>query len=144
MGLTALLRTNDQEVLNNLGAIMNVWFNVLSEVKDSEGGEYTPLAPQTFTPRAVLTTSALIYWRNEEEEEEDSSDFGGNYAPSAHDRRKRLFLQHDPVHTTNLLTFMKEHLTLAQANIGGVDNFREVCLRNVDEALVDQMNTMFL
>jgi len=121
---------------------MNVWFNVLSEVKDNEGGEYTPLAPK-FTPGGVLTTSALIYWRNEEEEE-DSSDFGGTYAPSANDRRKRLFLQNDPVHTTNLLNFMKEHLALAQANIGGVDNFREVCLRNVDEALVDQMNTMFL
>lgn len=40
MGLTALLRTNDPAVLSNLGSIMNVWFNVLSEVKDSDGGEY--------------------------------------------------------------------------------------------------------
>jgi hypothetical protein len=39
MGLTALLRTADDDVLCNLGSIMNVWFNVLSEVKDSEGGE---------------------------------------------------------------------------------------------------------
>ena len=42
------------------------------------------------------------------------------------------------------MTFMKEHLALVQRNLGGVENFREVCLRTVDEALVDQMNTMFL
>jgi len=41
MGLTALLRTNDPAVLSNLGSILNVWFNVLSEVNDSEGGEYS-------------------------------------------------------------------------------------------------------
>jgi hypothetical protein len=39
MGLTALLRTNDKDVLNNVGAIINVWFNVVSEVKDNDGGE---------------------------------------------------------------------------------------------------------
>jgi hypothetical protein len=43
MGLTALLRTNDAAVLSNLGSIMNVWFNVLSEVKDNDGGEYYTL-----------------------------------------------------------------------------------------------------
>jgi hypothetical protein len=53
MGLTALLRTNDQEVLNNLGAIMNVWFNVLSEVKDNEGGEYTPPGSQIYSARSA-------------------------------------------------------------------------------------------
>ena len=42
MGLTALLRTNDPAVLSNLGSIINVWFNVLSEVKDNDGGEYSP------------------------------------------------------------------------------------------------------
>jgi hypothetical protein len=84
----------------------------------------------------------LIYWRDEEED--DNTDFGGSYAPSAHDRRKRIFLQNDPVHTTNLMTFMKEHLGLVQTNVGGAELFREVCLRNVDEALVDQMHTMLL
>jgi hypothetical protein len=39
MGLTALLRTDDSAVFSNLGSIMNVWFNVLSEVKDGENGE---------------------------------------------------------------------------------------------------------
>jgi hypothetical protein len=39
MGLTALLRTDDPAVFSNLGSIMNVWFNVLSEVKDGENGE---------------------------------------------------------------------------------------------------------
>ena len=86
--------------------------------------------------------SALIYWRDEAED--DGTDFGGSYAPSAHDRRKRVFLQNDPVHTTNLMTFMKEHLALVQANVGGVEVFKEVCLRNVDDALVDQMHTMLL
>jgi hypothetical protein len=37
---------------------------------------------------------------------------------------------------------MKEHLAVVEAHVGGVEAFREVCLRNVDEALVDQMNTM--
>lgn len=68
--------------------------------------------------------------------------FGGSYASSAHDRRRTVFLQNDPVHTTVLSTFMKEHLAVVEAHVGGVGAFREVCLRNVDEALVDQMNTM--
>jgi hypothetical protein len=41
MGITALLRTNDPDVISNFGSIMNVWFNLLSEVRDSEGGEYS-------------------------------------------------------------------------------------------------------
>jgi hypothetical protein len=41
MGITTLLRTNDPDVISNFGSIMNVWFNLLSEVKDSEGGEYS-------------------------------------------------------------------------------------------------------
>src|SRR5579859_5680032 len=107
MGLTALLRTNDQEVLNKLGAIINVWFNVLSEVQDSEGGEYPPLSPfqypvlpLTFSPVSLpyIYCSALICWRSEEDD--GGSDFGGSYASSPHDLRKRAFLQNDPVHTT--------------------------------------------
>lgn len=94
------------------------------------------------TSSSLLTFSALVYWRNEEEE--DTIEFGVDYAPSATVRRRRLFLQNDPVHTTNLMTFMKEHLTLAQTTVGGAEVFREVCLRNVDDALVEQMNTMFL
>jgi len=90
----------------------------------------------------IAYISALIYWRNEEEE--DTFEFGVHYAPSATDRRRRLFLQNDPVHTTNLMTFMKDHLTLAQTTLGGAEVFREVCLRNMDDALVEQMNTMFL
>jgi hypothetical protein len=91
-----------------------------------------------------LFFSALIYWRDEEDDNADFGDFGGSYATSAHDRRKRSFLLKDPVHTTNLMTFMKEHLGLVQTNVGGVELFQEVCLRNVDEALVDQMHTMLL
>ena len=45
MALIALLRTNDPAVLENLGLILNVWFNVLSEVKDNDGGEYTSNLP---------------------------------------------------------------------------------------------------
>ena len=86
--------------------------------------------------------SALIYWR-EEDVNRDDPDFGGSYAPSAHDRRKLVFLQNDPVHTTNLMVFMREHLALVQTELG-VQNFREVCLRHVDEALVDQMHTILL
>ena len=143
MGLTALLRTNDPAVLSNLGSIMNVWFNVLSEVKDNDGGEYYPHPPPT-TPK--LTGSALIYWQDEAENIfSDETDFGGgSYAPSAHDRRKRVFLQNDPVHTTNLMAFMKEHLAFVQTEVGGVERFREVYLSGVDEALVDQMHTMLL
>src|SRR5271154_6811026 len=100
MGLTALLRTNNPTVLSSLASIMNVWFNVLSEVKDNDGGEYTLF-------RLNLTNvSALIYWQDEAEDS-FGDDFGVSYAPSAHDRRKRLLLQNDPVHTTNLMIFMK-------------------------------------
>jgi hypothetical protein len=44
MGLTALLPTDDPDVLANLPSIMNVWFNVLSEVRDNDGGEYYTLS----------------------------------------------------------------------------------------------------
>jgi len=74
----------------------------------------------------------------------DHVDFGGSYAPSAHDGRRRIFLQNDPVHTTNLMAYMKEHLAFVQSEVGGADTFREVCLSHVDEALVDQMHTMLL
>jgi hypothetical protein len=138
MGLTALLQTNDPAVLANLGLIINVWFNVLSEAKDSDSGEYSP-------PYTRLTSSALIYWRDEADDVfGDDANFGGSYEQSAHDRRKYLFLQNDPVHTTHLMTFVKEHLSLVQTNVGGLENFREICLRNVDGALIDQMQTMLM
>ena len=92
---------------------------------------------------ASVDSSALIYW-DEDEDEDDSAFTGTSYAPSAHERRKRLLLQNDPVHATNLMAFIKEHLALMQNNMGGPDRFREDCLRNVDDALIDQMNTMFL
>ena len=99
----------------------------------------------TEAPYYVTDLSALIYWRDEAEDAfEGYANFGGSYAPSPHDRRKMMFLQHDPVHTTNLMAFMKEHLALVQNKMGGVDAFREFCMRNVDEALVDQMRTMLL
>jgi len=55
-----------------------------------------------------------------------------------------VFLQNDPVHTTNLQTFIRDQLEAVQSKLGGVEAFREICLRNVDQALVDQMNTMLL
>jgi hypothetical protein len=42
------------------------------------------------------------------------------------------------------MAFMKEHLMFVQNNVGGVEMFRKVYLSNVDEALVDQMQTMLL
>jgi hypothetical protein len=135
MGLTALLPTNDPDVLANLQSIMNVWFNVLSEVRDNDGGEY-------YTLSTFLTFSALIYWHDEEGS--DSNEFGGSYASSAHERRKRVFLQHDPVHTTKLKEFINENLGRVEANVGGAERFQEGYLTNVDDALVDQMRTMLL
>jgi hypothetical protein len=89
--------------------------------------------------------SALIYWRDEADDVfGDHIEFGGSYAPSAHELRRRVFLQNDPVHTTNLMAFMKEHLAFVQNRVGGPERFREVCLTHVDEALVDQMHTMLL
>lgn len=70
-------------------------------------------------------------------------DFGGSYAPSAYDRRKRELLLMDPVHRTNLMTFMKEQLELLQKSLGK-NLFAEICGNNVDEALLDQMHTMLM
>lgn len=89
--------------------------------------------------------SALIYWSNENDDDYGDWDaLGGIYAKSPHEKRRFLLLQKDPLHTTNLMRFIQEHLTLAQASVGGVEAFRAVYLQNVDEALVDQMNTVLL
>lgn len=89
-----------------------------------------------------LTFSALIYWHDEEDS--DGTEFGGNYATSAHERRKRVFLQNDPVHNTKLKEFVNENLGRVETNVGGPEKFQEGYLRNVDDALIEQMRTMLL
>jgi hypothetical protein len=42
------------------------------------------------------------------------------------------------------MTFIREHLALVQAKVGGPEVFRDGWLRHVDAALLDQMNTMLL
>lgn len=134
MGLTSLLRTNDPEVLAHFHSILNVCVSVFIEVRDSEGGEFNTLL-------YISDFSALIYWQDEEL---DNGDFGGSYAPSAHEKRKRIFLQHDPVHTTNLKAFVKETLAFVEENVGGAELFQERFLSRTDEALVDELQSTLL
>lgn len=43
----------------------------------------------------------------------------------------------DPVHTVNIITFIRDHLQHAVETCGGQDRFREEWLVNVDKEVIE-------
>ncbi|RUS22823.1 armadillo-type protein [Endogone sp. FLAS-F59071] len=119
MALTALVATANPFTLERLAQVMAVWSDVLSEVKESGGGD------------------TLVYWE-EAPDIEDAIQIEG----TSESKRKLELLQRDPIHTTNLLGYIHAKLKVVEALCGGPDTFQRQYLAKVDPALLDQLNTL--
>ncbi|CAJ0650514.1 12985_t:CDS:10 [Entrophospora sp. SA101] len=115
MAFAALIATDNPAILKCLQQFIGVWCDVLSEVKESGGGD------------------ALVYWQEDSGEDEEFT------IPEA--KRKRILLQNDPIHTTNLIQFIHLKLKECETINGGAEMFRINYLSKVDDALLDQLNT---
>ncbi|KAJ2963896.1 hypothetical protein NQZ79_g1053 [Umbelopsis isabellina] len=119
MAITNLIATTNPVILDRLHGIMVIWSDVLSEVKESGGGD------------------ALVYWEDNSNEV-DTSEIEG----TPETRRKKDLLQRDPIHTTNLLSFIQTKLKESEYLNGGTEAFNNAYLSKVDAALLDQMSTL--
>ncbi|GAO50190.1 ARM repeat-containing protein [Saitoella complicata NRRL Y-17804] len=117
MGLTATLRTNNADVFGRLGSLMSVWFDVLSEIKESDG-------------------DALVYWQNDDA----AYDYADVDTPES--KRRRELLKADAVHTVELKEYVRKTMAQVEAENGGSEAFKQRWLVQVDSALLDQMSTV--
>ncbi|CAG8586179.1 1331_t:CDS:10 [Paraglomus brasilianum] len=115
MAFTALLATTNSVILNRLPQIMGVWSDVLSEVRENGGGD------------------ALIYWREESKNDDEES---------ADSKRKRMLLQRDPIHTTNLIQYIQMKFSESEQLNGGAEAFQRDYVSKVDSTLLDQVNSL--
>ncbi|CAI2186080.1 9163_t:CDS:10, partial [Funneliformis geosporum] len=117
MAFATLISTTNPTILSLLAQFIGVWCDVLSEVKESGGGD------------------ALVYWQEEYvgKNEIDDSD------ASPETKRKRVLLQRDPIHTTNLIQFINLKIGECEALNGGSEMFRQNYLSRVDNTLLDQL-----
>ncbi|CAO3687345.1 unnamed protein product [Umbelopsis vinacea] len=126
MAITNLISTTNPVILERLHSIMVIWSDVLSEVKESGGGE------------SVLPIKcALVYW-----EDNNNDDDAAEIEGTPETRRRKELLQRDPIHTTNLLTFIQTKLKECEYMNGGTEVFNKTYLSKVDAALLDQMSTL--
>ncbi|KAH8554929.1 armadillo-type protein [Umbelopsis sp. PMI_123] len=121
MAITNLIATTNPIILDRLHGIMVVWSDVLSEVKESGGGD------------------ALVYW-DDNSNDIDTAEIEG----TPETRRRKELLQRDPIHTTNLLTFIQTKLKDSEYMNGGTEAFNKTYLSKVDVALLDQMSTLLM
>uniref|UniRef100_U9SPB0 Importin N-terminal domain-containing protein n=1 Tax=Rhizophagus irregularis (strain DAOM 181602 / DAOM 197198 / MUCL 43194) TaxID=747089 RepID=U9SPB0_RHIID len=117
MAFATLIATTNSTILGFLAQFIGVWCDVLSEVKESGGGD------------------ALVYWQEEYvgKNEIDDSD------ASPETKRKRALLQRDPIHTTNLIHYINLKIGECEALNGGPEMFRQKYLSRVDNTLLDQL-----
>ncbi|RHZ44598.1 hypothetical protein Glove_718g38 [Diversispora epigaea] len=118
MAFATLISTTNPIILGYLSHFMGVWCDVLSEVKESGGGD------------------ALVYWQEDiptklETDEVDDT-------PET--KRKRALLQKDPIHTTNLIQFIQLKLAECEALNGGTQEFNLHHISKIDKTLLDQLN----
>jgi len=117
MAFATLIATTNSTILGFLAQFIGVWCDVLSEVKESGGGD------------------ALVYWQEEYvgKNEIDDSD------ASPETKRKRALLQRDPIHTTNLIQYINLKIGECEVLNGGSEMFRQNYLSRVDNTLLDQL-----
>lgn len=116
MALTTLLDSCNEAVVAKLPNYMSLWFDVVSEVNENGSGD------------------ALVYWTHPNGEDQADT--------TAEASRIRRLSQVDPVHTTQLLPFIKQHLHRLEQRSGGAKRFRENLLAKVDTALLEQMSML--
>ncbi|CAG8445796.1 3687_t:CDS:10 [Acaulospora colombiana] len=112
MAFAMLISTTNPIILGYLPLFVGVWGDVLSEVKESGGGD------------------ALVYWQ-----EDISIGTTDDIDDTPETKRKRTLLQRDPVHTTNLAQFIRLKLGECEALNGGARIFDRI-----DESLLAQLN----
>ncbi|CAG8552679.1 6335_t:CDS:2, partial [Acaulospora morrowiae] len=104
MAFATLISTTNPIILGYLAMFVAIWGDVLSEVKESGGGD------------------ALVYWQ-----EEISTEVGTDGVDDTPEtKRKRALLQRDPIHTTNLTQFIRLKLGECETLNGGAQIFNQV------------------
>ncbi|KAG9306619.1 hypothetical protein G9A89_004816 [Geosiphon pyriformis] len=117
MAFTTLISTNNPVILVRLPQFINILCDVLSEIKEIGGGD------------------ALVYWQ---EDPRDNTEFE-NDEETAETKRRRLLLQRDPVHNTNMIQYIRQKLAECESLNGGPDVFRQLYINGIDPSLLDQL-----
>ncbi|CAG8476007.1 4188_t:CDS:10 [Ambispora gerdemannii] len=120
MAFTALIATTNPIILTRLPHFISIWCDVLSEVRETGGGD------------------ALVYWQQEPTENKEFV----NEEETAETKRRRALLQRDPVHSTNLIQYIQAKLTECETLNGGPDSFRQQYLVSIDNVLLDQFYSL--
>lgn len=111
LALTRLLDTRQPFVLIKLQSLMTMWTDVVVELRNDEED---------------ITGDSLVYNSNTSHPND-----GGPESPE--DERRRQWMYGDVVHQTNLPAFIKQHLEQAIQSCGGMENFQQEWLVNVDK-----------
>ncbi|KAK4949179.1 hypothetical protein LTR66_014067 [Elasticomyces elasticus] len=116
LALTKLLETRLEPLLGNLQSLMEVWTDVVTELREEgEGG--------------VSNDDSLLFTNRAPPALDDALE-----APE--DRRRRAMTYSDPVHTISLPAFIRHHLQLAVAAAGGDGTFWNEWVVNIDKSVV--------
>ncbi|CAG8587839.1 13785_t:CDS:2, partial [Cetraspora pellucida] len=118
MAFATIITTTNPIILGYLQQFIGIWCDVLSEVRESGGGD------------------TLVYWREEYSIESDERD------DTPETKRKRALLQRDPIHTTNLIQYIRTKIAECEAINGGSQLFNQNYIRTVDSTLLDQLNVV--
>ncbi|KAK5122921.1 hypothetical protein LTR85_003486 [Meristemomyces frigidus] len=118
LALTKLLETNQPFILLNLQSLMNMWTDVITELR--EGAEDT-------------NGDSLFYANSVPEAPSDTAE-----APE--DSRRRRLTYSDEVHTVNLPDFVRTRLQQAISACGG--SFEQDWLVNVDKEVVNSFSQL--
>ncbi|CAG8655095.1 235_t:CDS:10, partial [Cetraspora pellucida] len=113
MAFATIITTTNPIILGYLQQFIGIWCDVLSEVRESGGGD------------------TLVYWREEYSIESDERD------DTPETKRKRA---RDPIHTTNLIQYIRTKIAECEAINGGSQLFNQNYIRTVDNTLLDQLN----
>ncbi|GME46732.1 importin 11 [Neofusicoccum parvum] len=113
LALTKLLETGKDWILIKLQDLMTMWTDIVIELTDGNDD----------------TSVDCLVWKREEPQ------LSSPEAPD--DTRRRDMIYTDPVHTVNIIQFIREHLQHVITACGGYDKFRDEWLVNVDKDVVE-------
>ncbi|KAF9971529.1 hypothetical protein BGZ73_005515 [Actinomortierella ambigua] len=123
MGLTAFIQTSDPTILEHLPRLVAIWGDVLNEVNESGDGD------------------ALVYWRQDGADDDLAAGESGEATEEAAETlRRRDLLRRDPVHTTNLATFIKAAIQHCGTINGGAEVFQQQWLAKVDPLMLENLH----
>ncbi|RIB09431.1 armadillo-type protein [Gigaspora rosea] len=121
MAFATIITTTNPTILGYLQQFIGIWCDVLSEIRESGGGD------------------TLVYWQ---EEYSIESGVGGEHDETPETKRKRALLQRDPIHTTNLIQYIRTKIAECEAINGGSQLFNQNYIRTVDSTLLDQLSEL--